>query len=370
MGQPHPTDPPSLSLISVPASYLSFPPPDPRSIFFRSIRSKKEEGPSSSGGRGGGEDEDGEGKWVVDQGQKKRVFKLMPRNEAPSLRFETGKHDRYIWQADEETSAYSGLMLTLVLLLVFALTLQSLWPPVIRNIIWYIAVTFLLFLLGTTVLQFIVFGICWVFGWEVWILPNLWGDDIYIFSPLYSVEKAKNGNVWARIALAITIAGMGVWAYQQPTEFQSFLDTQKQMVDDLYTGKLLSDTAAGQGNLPAVGAAGGPFGWNRFGPGAYRYGNRPAHIPSLEEIEKLGDEEGGDAKKGADAGADVDADLEGEEGATGEGSAKGAAASDDEVTAPGDDEPAPVHAQPDLDDILSRDDDSDSGAASGGSEEL
>lgn len=234
-----------------------------------------------------------------------RVFRFADEGEPEARRFDVGEKDRYIWRV-EESSAYGGLMLTLVVLLVLAMCLHSVWPPFVRTIIWYISVTFLIALVAASVLQLVVFALCWLVGWEVWILPNLWGDGNPLL-PVYTVAKATTSAIWSRILLVCCFAALMVWAYQQPSEVQAFFDTQKQIVEDLYSGKLLADATSGDNMAPAVSGPG--VGWGKWGPGSYRYGGRPMSIPKMEDIEKLvvdDDEEGGDGKnsKKNDAGED------------------------------------------------------------------
>lgn len=41
-------------------------------------------------------------------------------------------------------------------------------------------------------------SIVWLFGYELWIVPNLWSDTASIvdaFRPAYTFEKSEGGNV-------------------------------------------------------------------------------------------------------------------------------------------------------------------------------
>lgn len=214
--------------------------------------------------------------------------------DGPTKRFEHGDKDRYIWWRVTEDTFWPRVKLGLAVLAVLAMCLYQLWPPIMRTGVWYLSVTFLLLLLATIAVQLIVFAVAWLAGWEVWVLPNLWADvPVHkIFSPPIEYKKAGSGAMWTRIALAVCIAGLGYWVYSTPTELQAFLDTQRQMVDDLYSGKLLADGSAA-GGAGGGGGGRGPqsnmFG-GKWGPGSNRYGGRPAHIPNFEDIEKMVDD--------------------------------------------------------------------------------
>jgi hypothetical protein len=269
-----------------------------------------------------------------------RVFRAAERSDPTGVTFGTGRNDRYYWLVEEGGGLSAGLVLTLILLLVFAMTLQSIWPPVVRTAIWYVAVTILLVIAGLTVLQLVVFSVCWLVGWEVWIVPNLWGEGYNPFAPLYSVQRSEGSAVIPRLALAGIIVAMFAWAYQQPSEVQAIFDTQRQIIDDLYSGKLLSDTAADPGGTGSSGLARGPgnsFGFGKWGPGSNRYGGRSVHIPNIEEIEKLvddeeGGEEGGKAAKHGAAEEAAVGDEEEDGAGAGAGAGDAAAEADDTRT--------------------------------------
>lgn len=57
------------------------------------------------------------------------------------------------------------------------------------------------------------------------------------FKPVYVFENGSPGQGYYRVALLIGVVSFVVWAARQPTEFDGFLQAQKEFVDDLYSGE-------------------------------------------------------------------------------------------------------------------------------------
>jgi hypothetical protein len=167
-----------------------------------------------------------------------------------------------------------------------------------------------------TQIYFSFFRIFWLFGYEFWILPNLWSDETNIleaFRPAYTFEKSVSGNAYTRIGAFAVVVALGYWMKNQPVEeYEAFFTNNRQFVEDLYSGSLLTDGYAQLGGL-ATGAAsygsmggggGGMFG-ARYGAGAY--GGKSVHVKPLEDIlseeveeEKLKDDEQEDVQSSLD----------------------------------------------------------------------
>lgn len=59
-------------------------------------------------------------------------------------------------------------------------------------------------LLGPPAFPPSICSVVWLFGYELWIVPNLWSDTISImdaFKPLYTFDKSEGGNVRALAAV-------------------------------------------------------------------------------------------------------------------------------------------------------------------------
>lgn len=142
---------------------------------------------------------------------------------------------------------WSNIMTGLVISLVVGFTLLPIWPAMAKHVLWYCSVTFLIFMLGFCLIRFIAFVIFWIFGYEFWIFPRMFDESLTIqdsFKPIYSFEKGTPGQGYYRIAAILLLIAFSYWACTQPTEFDGFIQAQKDFIDDLYSGNLLSDVAA------------------------------------------------------------------------------------------------------------------------------
>ena len=67
----------------------------------------------------------------------------------------------------------------------------------------------------------------------------------------FTVGSAKTASVpliaacelapWNELELPAATVAFFAWAYNQPTDFDLFVEAQKEFIDDLYDGKLLTD---------------------------------------------------------------------------------------------------------------------------------
>lgn len=67
-----------------------------------------------------------------------------------------------------------------------ALVLFPVWPFSVKYAIWLISLYLLIFLVGLLVLRLVIYLLCVIAGFNVWILPNLLGDYGFIdsFKPI------------------------------------------------------------------------------------------------------------------------------------------------------------------------------------------
>mmetsp|Transcript_28685 Transcript_28685/g.64078 ORF Transcript_28685/g.64078 Transcript_28685/m.64078 type:complete len:204 (-) Transcript_28685:295-906(-) len=140
----------------------------------------------------------------------------------------------------------SNLMTGLLIAAFILITCFPIWPDFLKIALWYLACTALVLILLTVIVRWFMFLFVWIFGYEFWILPNLFDEERSVvdsFKPLHSFEKTAPGQLWWRIGVLASFIWIGYWAYSQPTEFDDFLNSNKQFVDDLYDGSLLSDTS-------------------------------------------------------------------------------------------------------------------------------
>lgn len=118
------------------------------------------------------------------------------------------------------------------------------WPQFLRVFVWYMSVTFLLFIFGLVIGRASVFFLIWILGYEFWFLPNLFDESLGFvdsFKPLYSFEATKPGQIPYRIGVAVAVFSFCWWAVTQPSEFDGFVAAQGDFLKDLYAGNLLPD---------------------------------------------------------------------------------------------------------------------------------
>jgi translocation protein SEC62 len=141
---------------------------------------------------------------------------------------------------------WSNIATGAVIAVVIGFTLLPIWPDAAKKVLWYLSVTFLLCTFAFCTIRLVAFLIMWLLGYDFWIFPRLFDESLSIqdsFKPVYSFEKGSTGQGIYRIGLLVCLAGFVYWACTQPTEFDGFLQAQKEFVDDLYSGKLLADVA-------------------------------------------------------------------------------------------------------------------------------
>lgn len=169
---------------------------------------------------------------------------VQPINFA-AAKFSSSKDDYFVWDYEgSKTRTY--IMLGLMITVALAVCLFPVWPNSLRLGAWYCSVTLLLFMIAFVIIRSTLFLCLWLAGYSFWILPNVFDDDLPFFDsfkPGYSFEASGPGNGFMRVLVVACIAGMGYFVATQPTEFDHFIIAQRQFVDDLYSGSLLSDSS-------------------------------------------------------------------------------------------------------------------------------
>ena len=138
----------------------------------------------------------------------------------------------------------SHLMTTLLILGFIACVCFPIWPTFLRLWVWYLSVTFLLFVFGLITARALLFLFVWMAGYECWFLPNLFDETLGFvesFQPVFSFEPTMPGQLPYRLGVAIAFFSFCYWAVTQPSEFDGFVTAQGDFLKDLYAGTLLSD---------------------------------------------------------------------------------------------------------------------------------
>jgi hypothetical protein len=127
--------------------------------------------------------------------------------------------------------------------------------------------------------QLAVFAVVWVFGYEFWLLPNLWSDEPVweLLKPTYTFKKSGPGALWMRLGVVALLGAVGYYfATAPPGELDLFLDQQKQFVNDLYAGTLLTDGST-QGK-------GGGAAKDRYAGMGYGKRHGGVQVPDISEV--------------------------------------------------------------------------------------
>lgn len=69
-------------------------------------------------------------------------------------------------------------MLALFIIAVLGFTMYPIWPLSVKVGIWYLSVTLLIIMVGFTLIRLILYVVFWLFGYEFWIFPNLFDDEL------------------------------------------------------------------------------------------------------------------------------------------------------------------------------------------------
>lgn len=60
---------------------------------------------------------------------------------------------------------------------------------------------------------------------------------------MWTFEKGSTGQGYYRVVAVGGVVAFVIWAYNQPTDFDTFISAQSDFMSDLYAGKLLSDVS-------------------------------------------------------------------------------------------------------------------------------
>lgn len=157
--------------------------------------------------------------------------------------FDEGGYYTWVYEGDKTMSHLmtTGLIIGFLLCVCFPI-----WPTFLRVFVWYMSVTFLLFIFGLMTLRAFAFLCVWLIGYEFWFLPNLFDESLGFFDsfkPVYSFETTKPGQLPYRIGVGVAFFSFCYWAVTQPSEFDGFVAAQGDFLKDLYAGTLLSDVS-------------------------------------------------------------------------------------------------------------------------------
>jgi translocation protein SEC62 len=149
----------------------------------------------------------------------------------------------YTWMYDGPKTL-RNIMTALLIIGFLIITCFPIWPQWAKVALWYMSVTFLIFVFIFVVVRLFVFFVLWMCGYEYWFLPNIFDDNLSVadsFKPLHSFRATEPSERIYRVGTIIAFAAFCVWVKNQPTNFDEYMELTKQFTDDIYSGKLLSD---------------------------------------------------------------------------------------------------------------------------------
>jgi len=144
----------------------------------------------------------------------------------------------------EGNKGFSHMMTGLLIAGFLFCTCFPIWPTFLKVFVWYLSVSFLLFIFFLVTVRATLFLFVWIAGWECWFLPNLFDESLDFFDsfkPVYSFEKTAKGQLPYRIGIAVAFFSFCYWAVSQPSEWDHLVTAQYDFISDLYKGKLLDD---------------------------------------------------------------------------------------------------------------------------------
>ncbi|CAH0492244.1 unnamed protein product [Peronospora farinosa] len=161
----------------------------------------------------------------------------------------------YTWMY-EGSKTLRNIMTALLIIGFLIITCFPIWPQWAKVALWYMSVTFLIFVAIFVVVRLFIFFMLWMIGYEYWLLPNIFDDNLSVadsFVPLYSLRSTDPSERIYRIIGLVAFTCFSVWVMNQPTDFDEYMELTKQFTDDIYSGKLLSDMSQkDQDNIDAV----------------------------------------------------------------------------------------------------------------------
>ncbi|KAI9923165.1 hypothetical protein PsorP6_002710 [Peronosclerospora sorghi] len=161
----------------------------------------------------------------------------------------------YTWMY-EGSKTLRNIMTAFLIIGFLTVTCFPIWPQWAKVALWYMSVTFLIFVAIFVVVRLFIFFILWMIGYEYWLLPNIFDDNLSVadsFVPLYSLRATDPSERIYRIVGFVAFTCFCVWVLNQPTDFDEYMELTKQFTDDIYSGKLLSDMSQkDQDNIDGV----------------------------------------------------------------------------------------------------------------------
>lgn len=123
--------------------------------------------------------------------------------------------------------------LSLIIFLILMYTLMPVWPYSVKVGLWWVSFVLLCVILGIYAVRLIVYIFCFIFGYDVWLLPDMDDNKLGFFESFYRVISVEKRNekwytIAIRVCLAIFTGYVGYKIYKNP----SIVDEAKKLFVD------------------------------------------------------------------------------------------------------------------------------------------
>ncbi|EDO08118.1 Translocation protein Sec62 family protein [Babesia bovis T2Bo] len=111
----------------------------------------------------------------------------------------------------EGNQRWNYLMLTAMIVGIFSICMFQAWPLALKLAVWYASVVLLSILFTLIILRLILFLLFWFFGYDFWLFPNLFDEDLGVidsFKPLHSICYRNDATymLCCRVLCSIVLA--------------------------------------------------------------------------------------------------------------------------------------------------------------------
>ena len=150
----------------------------------------------------------------------------------------------YIWiipEEGEKTKQY--IFLGLFVFGIFAFFTMSAWPIWLRLIVFYLAAALGSVIVGLILIRLAVWLICWIAGYDVWVFPNLFADDLGFFDsfkPFVSGQK-NSASLAIRAGVLVIVAIAVYYCYVQQLHLDELLSRSREAIENFAEGKASTD---------------------------------------------------------------------------------------------------------------------------------
>lgn len=115
-------------------------------------------------------------------------------------------------------------MTILVIILVLSVVLFPIWPFSVKYALWLVSLVILVVLVGIIVVRMLLYLVCVIFNYHIWIFPNLFFSSGFFDSFIPVIEISKGDRSWFNIFIRIfglsAFMLLALHVYMNPT----FLD--------------------------------------------------------------------------------------------------------------------------------------------------